>query len=696
MVPIPTREIFWNIVEGGWIYPFAGLAVAVLVVGMVRRIRLWRLGEPSDRLDRPGVRLTGLLAEVFGQKRQMRHGYAGLSHALIFYGFFGCLIATTMISVQEWTGIHYLQGTTYLWFSLGADIAGILGIIGIGMAIWRRAVIRPPYLESSLDDWFALLLLLVIFVQGFVIEGARLAVPEPSPMTWAIWSPGGYAVSLLLKGTSVDTLKELHRVLWWVHAMTSFVFLAYISYGKLAHIFYGLTNVFTRTLEPSGRLQYADIEAALETDPDSLDHLGVDRIDRFSWKSLLDLDACTNCGRCESVCPAHGSGVALNPRKLIRDLKDHLGEVGPVLLKENGDAGGADPEHAPLLAAAGADGPAPGISDEVLWGCRTCGACQQECPVYIEHVPKIVDMRQSLVMTESRMSEEVQQLLKNIDDRGHPWVGASPDREAWFDGLDLKVLGRGDRAEYLFWVGCTGSMVERNIEVTRAVAKVLMAANVDFAVLGSEETCTGDPARRVGGELTYQVCAKTNIDTLDGYGVKKIIATCPHCFNTLRNEYPDFDGRYEVIHHTQFIAQLIRDGRLDLKGEGESLTYHDPCYLGRHNDEYDAPREILATLAAGGRVEELEANRSKSLCCGAGGGFAWMNDDPSQRINHRRVEQVQATGAETVAVGCPFCMQMMEDGLAARDPGKTIRAVDVAELVAESLDGADSGGASDA
>ena len=284
------------------------------------------------------------------------------------------------------------------------------------------------------------------------------------------------------------------------------------------------------------------------------------------------------------------------------------------------------------------------------------------------------------------MSEEARGLLKNIDDRMHPWVGAAHDREAWFADLDLKVLSRGDRAEYLFWVGCTGSMVDRNIEVTRAVARVLTAADVDFAVLGSEEACTGDPARRVGGELTYQTCAKTNIETLERYGVQKIIATCPHCFNTLRNEYPDFDGHYEVIHHTQFIAELIRSGRLKLRRELDTPTYHDPCYLGRHNGEYDAPREILSSLSSSGGIRELESNRSRSLCCGAGGGYAWMDDNPQERINHTRVEQVKASGADTVALGCPFCMQMFEDGLAARDPQKSVRAADLAELVAEALE----------
>ncbi|MFP8873319.1 MAG: heterodisulfide reductase-related iron-sulfur binding cluster, partial [Myxococcota bacterium] len=654
---VPTREIFWNIVYGGWIYPFAALAVGWMVFGIYRRVRLWRLGGAEARFDRLGERFSGLLAEIFGQRRLLRDRYSGTAHLFIFYGFFVEFVATSLIAIQEWSGIHFLQGTFYLWFSLFADVFGILGIIGILMLAWRRGVQRPAYLNSSLDDWVALTLLFLVFAQGFVIEGARIAVTVlPLPDNWAAWSPGGYVIALMMQGIEPETLKALHRSLWWVHAMTAFVFIAYLSYGKLAHIFYGLTNIFTRNLGPSGVLHHPDIEDALENDPGSLDSLGVENIRQFPWKGLMDLDACTNCGRCEQVCPATGSGVALNPRKLIQDMQGHLSGVGPSLLQasdSDSDApGGA--LHAALFGEAGTDGSAaPALSEEELWGCRTCGACQQECPVFIEHVPKIVDMRRYLVMTEAKMSDEARQFLKNIDDRGHPWVGATPDREAWYEDLEIKVLGRGDRAEYLFWVGCTGSMMERNIQVTRSVALILTAAGVDFAVLGSEETCSGDPARRVGGELTYQTCAKTNIETLERYGVKKIIATCPHCFNTLRNEYPDFDGHYEVIHHTQFIAELIRDGRLNLKRELDSLTYHDPCYLGRHNGEYDAPREILGELSRSGDVEELSQNRSKALCCGAGGGYAWMDDNPQQRINYTRVAQVKESGASTVAVGCP-------------------------------------------
>jgi Fe-S oxidoreductase/nitrate reductase gamma subunit len=681
-----TREIYWNIVGGGLIYAFAAVAAGLLAWGIWRRVRLWRLGGPALRTDRIGARIARLVAEVFGQRRALRDPVPGVAHLLVFYGFIASFVATAHIAVQEWTGIHFLRGGYYLGYSLLSDAFGLLAIAGLLVLFWRRAVVRPARLHSVMDDWIALGLLLLVFVQGFVVEGLRIATTELAQQpALARWSPGGWLFAHAFSGMDEPALRAAHRITWWFHALTAFAFLGYFVYGKLAHVFYGSAGVLFSELGPSGRLVHADVETLADTDPGALERLGTSRIDGLSWKGLLDLDACMSCGRCEEVCPAHQSGVPLSPRKLIRDLKDHLTEVGPALLASR--ASGAEPPAglAPLYGPGGGDGPAPAVLEEELWGCRTCGACQRECPVFVEHVPKIVDMRRSLVMTDARMSDEVKQLLKSLDDRGHPWVGASGDREQWFADLGLKVLGNGDTAEWLFWVGCTGAMVERNVKVTRAVAKVLTAAGVDFAVLGSEECCTGDPARRVGGEVTYQVCAKTNLETLERYGVRKVVTACPHCLNTLKNEYPDFGARFDVVHHSELIAELVRAGRLPLERKLDSLTYHDPCYLGRHNEVYDAPREVLAAVAAEGAFAELPRNRSRALCCGSGGGYAFMDDDPVKRINRMRIEEVKASGARTAAVSCPFCMQMFEEALSAVDPARETRALDIAEIVAEAM-----------
>ncbi len=686
---MPTREIYWNITAEALIYLFALLAAGFLGYGIYLRVRLWRLGGREARFDRLGKRLGGLLLEVFGHRRQLRDPYPGVAHLFIFYGFLAQLVATSLIALQEWSGVHFLRGTFYLWFSLLSDSFGILGIVGLCMALWRRAVWRPPRLHSVMDDWIALALLLLLFLQGFLVEGIRIAVTELRQQPdLAPWSPGGYAVALLLQSLEPERLRSFHRLHWWFHALTAFTFLAYMAYGKLSHIWYGLMNIFFRNLDPSGKLSYPDIDATMESNPEAIETLGVNRIDQYSWKSLLDLDACMNCGRCEEVCPAHISGVPLSPRKLIRDMKDHLTRVGPSLLEARASDGSETErtELSPLFGEPAEGGLQPAVLEDELWGCRTCGACQTECPVYIEHIPKIVDMRRNLVMSESKMSADAQQFLKNMDDRMHPWTGAPHDREEWYQDLDVKVLGKGQQAEYLFWVGCTGSMIDRNIKVTRAMVKILKAADVDFAILGPEEVCTGDPARRAGGEFTFQVCAKKNIETLHRYGVRKIISTCPHCFNTYKNEYPEFGGHYEVIHHTQLISDLIRSGRLKLKQKLDSLTYHDPCYLGRHNGVYDAPREILRELSTTGGFKELARSKSKALCCGAGGGYAWMDDDPKKRINYTRLEDVKASGAQTTAVSCPFCMQMFDDALKALDPKKSMRAADLAELVAEALE----------
>ena len=684
----PTREIYWNIVGVPLLYALAIVGVAFFAWGVLRHVRLWRLGQPEARLDRIPERLRGVLVEVFFQSRQRRRSFPALIHLLIFYGFLAQLAATSMISVQEWSGVHFLRGPFYLGYSLVSDVFGILAIVGLCMALWRRLVLRPSHLHSFIDDWFSLGLLLLLFVQGFVLEGCRIAATELQQQPdLAVWSPGGYAVALLIRGLDSAELSAIHRVLWWIHGATAFLFIGYLSHGKLGHVLYGPLNIFLRNLDGSGKLSHPDIEAVLDSDPDALENLGVARMDQFKWKQLLDLDTCVNCGRCEEVCPVHLGGGALSPRKLIQDLRQQLHETGPALLIASAESSAeshASPA-APLVKALSGESPEAAVSEEVIWGCRTCGACQTECPVLIEHIPTIIDMRRNLVMTESRMGEETQQFLKNIEDRMHPWLGTTHDREAWFADLDIKVLGRGDTAEYLFWVGCTGALVDRNIKVTRAMVRVLQAASVDFAVLGAEESCTGDPARRVGEELSFQTCAKTNIEALARYGVKKIITTCPHCFNSFKNEYPDFEGRYEIIHHSQLIADLVRSGRLRLREELTSLTYHDPCYLGRHNEVYDEPREILEGLSRPGGFREMDRNKSRALCCGAGGGHAWMDDSLPNRINHMRLEDVRSSKAETAAVSCPFCMQMFDEALGAKDPERSIRVADIVELVAEAL-----------
>ncbi|MCP5041473.1 MAG: 4Fe-4S dicluster domain-containing protein [bacterium] len=686
----PTRQIYWNIAGHALIYAFLAAALAAVGFTIYKRIQLWRLGADEERLDRIPERVRFALAEIFLQRRQLREPFMGIAHLFIFYGFMAELIATSLISIQEWTGIEYLEGPFYLWYSLFSDSFGIIGIIGLLMALWYRAVVKPARFHTIADDWVAVLLLLLIFVQGFFVEGLRIAVtelrvqPELAP-----WSPGGYGVALLLQNLESETLTLLHRYNWWFHAATAFVFIGYFALGKFKHVLFGTTNLFLHNFEPTGKLSYPDIDDLAETDPDALDTLGFDKIDQFSWKSLLDLDACVNCGRCESVCPAHKSGVPLSPRKLIQDMKGHLDAVGPALLEAN-DSGLDEADGGPdgtlgLLMGDGEDGTSPAVLEEELWGCRTCGACMHECPVFIEHIPKIIDMRRYLVMSESKMSEETQLFLKNLEDRGHPFAGQGKDREEWFEDLEVKVFGRGDRSQTLFWVGCAGAMIERNIATSRAMVKIMQKAGMDFALLGNEEQCTGDPARRVGDELTYQGCAKTNIDIFEQYGITKVVTACPHCFNTIRNEYPDYGSKVEVVHHSELIDQLMRAGKLEPKHKHQSVTYHDPCYLGRHNETYDAPRNVLGNITAAGKLIEMPASRSRSRCCGSGGGYAWMDDGPDKRINHTRIEDVQACGAKTAAVACPFCIQMFDDALGAKDPDATIQAKDIAELVAEAI-----------
>ncbi len=666
MVPSgePTRLIFGNI-RGGWaVYLFTAIMAVAFAWGCYRHIRRWRRGRPAFRLDRPWERVKALFGHGFGHQRLIKDAYPGLMHLFIFSAFVVEYIGTSFIALQVDLGRVFLWGDFYLYYSAMLDIFGIVGIVGLGMAAERRYLRKDERLTDTPDDGVALLVLFIVFFTGFLVEGMRMGATEMRQHPdWALWSPGGLAVAKVAAavGFTEEAFLSWHKFWWWFHMIFIFGFLAYIPYShKLFHMITAPINAFLMDLKPKGVLEPRGDFEHVET-------FGAGRLEDFTWKQLLDLDACTACGRCQAACPAYNSGKPLSPKDVILDLRNYMHKdgLGPSSNDRNmvGDV----------------------IHDETLWACTTCGACVQECPVMIEHIDTIVDMRRHLVMNEARMPETVQQTLRSLEQRFHPWRGTPYTRTSWMDGLDIPLLSQKGSAEYLLWVGCAGAMMDRNMEVTQALVAVLKAAAVDFAVLGEEEVCTGDPARRLGHEYLFQLLAQRNIEVLQRYGVKKILTQCPHCFNTLVNEYPDFGGTFEVIDHTQFIAQLLREGKLKMtKPITQTVTYHDSCYLGRHNGIYRAPRDVLA-MVPGVKLVEMEHNRERGLCCGAGGGHAWMDETSPLKVNHMRTEEAVRAKADVVGSACPFCLQMFEDGIRGVHAEESLAAQDLAEIVARAL-----------
>jgi Fe-S oxidoreductase len=572
--------------------------------------------------------------------------------------------------VSHFTHRH-ITGTPYLWFSLITDIGGILVLVGIIMAAYRRYVLKPERLNTVLDDGIGMALITAILITGYMIEGTRQAVTElPLHPDWAVWSPGGYVFAKAFADMSQDSLLSWHTFLWWFHSALTIGAYIYVAlvFSKLQHIFVSPLNIFFRSLGPVG------VPAPIDIENMESETFGVGEIKDFTWKQLLDLDACTNCGRCQDACPAWATGKPLSPRKVVQDLKIHM------LKAAQGQADQS--EEAPTLV-----GEAP--SEAEIWACTTCGACQETCPVYVEHIVKIIDLRRNLVLTHNQMPETAQLMLGNMQSRGHPWAGIQSLRLRgdWTQDLELKILAPGDSAHTLLWVGCTGALVERNVAATLAMTRVLQATGVDFAVLGEAEICCGDPARRIGYEFQFQIMAEDNIEVFKSHGIKEIITTCPHCYHTIKNEYPSYAGDSveefpKVVHYTQFIADLIGQGKLELSNELNSkLTYQDPCYLGRYNGVYQEPRQILEAIPGTG-LEEMERSRSAGFCCGGGGGHMWVEEQPgTTKINHTRLEDVLKTGAETVVTACPYCLQMFEESVEHKEIKDSLQARDLVEIV---------------
>jgi Fe-S oxidoreductase len=631
-------------------------------------VRIMRLGQPAPRFDELPQRVRQEAVVALGQRKILQRLGPGLMHALIFWGFlvlFPTIIMAMIGTVDRGGSLPWLgsQG----WFAFLVDLFALLVLLSVCAAFYIRKVQRPARFEGShLGEADLILAWIAGIVTTLLLwHASRIALGLNE---WpASWSPVAHALSHLF-GRGQPT-RGLERGFVWAHVLLIIGFLAYLPYSKHLHIITAVINVFFGRTRARGRL-----EPLVFDDPDVPEdeiRLGAGTLADMTWKQMMDTVTCTECGRCQDVCPAYATGKALSPKLLIMGLRDHLLEQGPKLLA--GDDGSGAVPMVPLVPNA--------VTDDVVWDCVTCGACVHECPVSIEHIDHIVDLRRHLVMAEARFPAEAEPMMRDVERSSNPWGKAQQERASWADDLGVRVLEPGDPApEVLYWVGCAGSFDERARQTAVSTAKLLQAAGVDFAILGPRESCTGDPARRMGNEYVFQAFAEQNVETLNEAGVTKIVASCPHCFNTLANEYPDFGGRYEVMHHTELLAQLVRDGRISPRAGDEQITYHDSCYLARHNDVIAEPRELVEAV---GTPVEMEKSGKQTFCCGAGGAHMWMEERGSA-INEERVRQAAETGAGTLAVACPFCTVMLDDGV--RTSGRDLRVVDVATLLAESLD----------
>jgi Fe-S oxidoreductase len=683
---IPGYAIFW-------------LLFAVALVLFLRRalllLRLLKLGQPENRFDRPVYRFFKMLSVFFTQSSNLKSltikDPAALGHTIMLWGLMIFGIAYLIfIGLGAGFGLYTVfSGSGFeTVFNSVLDIVAVLVILAMAWAVIKRYIIIPDRLKRETDTAEKIIQpLLIAVITGlmvlhFGIEGFRYAaygIPNPGP---PLGAPLAHA--LVNAGISREALITVYRSLWWLNFVLLLAAVIYAPRSKHLHPLASSANLFFRNLVPKGSLKPVDLKK-----PGTR---GASKIQDFTWKQLLDLYSCTWCGRCHVVCPAQLSGKPLSPRELILGMKEHLIEAGPELLKTrpaqpvvNGDKAGETPAGPPAKPRrTGRDLIGGVIPEDAIWACTTCLACQEVCPVSIEHIDKIIDMRRHLQMVAT--SEIARDPLKNLRVRGNPWRGTMYARTDWTEGLDIKVVGENGDIDILYWVGCTEALEDRSLKVARAVAGLMKQAGVNFGILGEEEMCCGDPARRLGAEHLFQMLAVNNIQLLQSYNIRKIVTACPHCYNTLKNEYPQFGGQFEVVHHTQFIAGLIRENKLKMKPSGEAcVTYQEPCYLGRYNDIFQAPRQIIHSLP-GVTLVEMEQNRKSGFCCGGGGGRMWLEEKIGRRISEMRLEQAVNTRAQVIATACPFCLQMFEDAAKEKEAAEAPQIKDIAELAAESLE----------
>lgn len=669
---LPTQILVFLMLAGSTIYFFYAL--------WTRELRLVLQGKPENRFDRIGDRIWAEIVYVFGQKKLLDYPLSGWLHFIVFWGFCIIGIQTLNFLIESITNFNIIEHVL-------PQLNGLFDVMTLGVIVsclifmYRRAVTKPLRLELSPDAFYILMFITTLMVTDLFMDGSMYALKEEGLWKNDLAFAGGALGSIFVNwGEGFNTV--FYQLNKWVHLIVFFSFLVYLPFSKHGHLMFAPFNAFFMDLSPKGALKpIPDLENA-ET-------YGKHRIEEFTWKQLLDLYSCSECGRCSDNCPAQLTGKTLSPKYLMIDMKHHMQEVGYTGgIKEGDEEGGLK----------NADGtPRKALVDEVIvpdvyWSCTTCRACQEFCPVLNEHIDKIIDIRRYKVLMEGDFPAEAQTALRNMETNSNPWGVGLSERANWAQGLDVPILGEMENPgsiEYLYFAGCAASFDDANKKVARNFVRLLQKAGVNFGYLGTEEQCCFETARRIGNEYLFQEMAKANIELFKNYGIKKIITACPHCFNTFKNEYPQFGGEFEVYHHSEFLLKLIEEGALKPQEPiNEVYTVHDSCYLGRHNDIYEAPRKILKSIP-GIKLVEMDRNHKWALCCGAGGGRMWMEEHQGVRINNVRTESALKTGANGVATACPYCQTMFDEGIKNFEKEETFKLADIAVLLAKSVGVAD-------
>lgn len=665
-------NVIYPVSLGGLIL-LIGLAGLFIYTFRQQHRRLWRLGKEEDCSDQIPERLKTFFSVVFGHARFWREGYPGMMHFLIFWGTLLLFLGKGIRIFSPLTGLTAPPQSLYLFASSISEIGGGLMVIGGVMAVVRRFIVKPPRLDSKPDDRLKYIWAFVLLITGYLVKSYRFALSGGGlPADSFLWAPISSTLSRMMLILPSEPLNELlvwHRIL--IHAIPGIAFFGYIvmSRSSLEHIYLSALNVFYRSLKPKGAVRPIPNFEEAET-------FGVTEIKEFTWKQLLDLEACTRCGRCQDNCPAHLSEKPLNPKKVIQDLKTHLLTQGGTLLPVEEPTQKSEPT--PLVGEV--------ISEDTLWSCTACLNCYEQCPVFISGFDKIIDMRRSVVLMESRFPNELKEVFRAMERKSNPWGVEKNQRADWAQTLGVKTLAENPEVEWLYFPGCFKGFDDRNKKVAIAVVKILQRTGTSFGILGPEEGCCGDPARRMGHEYIYSMLVEKNIETFEKYKIKKILTTCPHCYNTLKNEYPQFGGNYEVIHQTEFLKTLLEQKKITLKNETPlTVTYHDSCYLGRYNQIYQPQRDILKAIP-GVTLKEMERSFERSFCCGGGGGRMWMEEHQGKRINEMRADQALALDPNVIATACPYCLTMLEDGLKARGKEESVKVYDLAELLEKSME----------